>query len=34
LLGEHGEALLMDWLSHSREEVERRAEAGAFVRPS
>ena len=34
LLGEHGEALLMDWLSHSREEVERLAERGAFVRSS
>jgi formyl-CoA transferase len=32
LLGEHGEAILMDWLGCEKREVDRLAEAGAFVR--
>ena len=34
LLGEHGEAILADWLDLGAGDVERLARAGAFVRPA
>jgi formyl-CoA transferase len=34
LLGEHGEAILADWLNLAADDVERLARAGAFVRPA
>lgn len=33
LLGEHGHSIVMDWLDCGREEADRLAAAGAFVRP-
>ncbi|WP_413992340.1 CaiB/BaiF CoA transferase family protein [Labrys okinawensis] len=33
LLGQHGEELLADWLSHGREDIEGLAERRAFYRP-
>ncbi len=32
LLGQHGDVILADWLGCNRDEIERLAEAGAFVR--
>ncbi|HET7409787.1 MAG TPA: CoA transferase [Paracoccaceae bacterium] len=34
LLGEHGDLILSDWLGVPAEEIERLAQAGAFVRPA
>ncbi|MEZ5802097.1 MAG: CaiB/BaiF CoA-transferase family protein [Rhizobiaceae bacterium] len=34
LLGEHGEAILADWLNLAMDDVERLARAGALVRPA